>query len=177
MYLPHQNEVVTTPNGDSRTNQRPLHPRWTDDDRWVPCLAYTTRIRADIKGWEGWADQISLIISNHINNRTITPNLGHQTHTLYRSTHQIRNPSGIRFLFKIYYNLLLDHMDNTRTTTLESLLPLPNSPQRITRHHHNLLIHRLGRRYRCSPPLVLHRRQRGEDSIYIHPSQLVIRAV
>jgi hypothetical protein len=177
VYLHHQNEVVTIPNGDSRTNQHLHHPRWTDDDRWAPCLAYMTRIRGHIKGWEGWADQTNLIISSHINNRTITPNLGHQTHTLYRSTHQIRNPSGIRFLFKIYYNLLLDHMDNTRTTTLESRLPLLNSPQRITRHHHNLPIHRLGLRYQCSPPLVLHHHQKGEDSIYIHPSQLAIRAV
>jgi hypothetical protein len=177
VYLHHQNEVVITPNGDSRTNPHLHHPRWTVDDRWAPCLAYTIRTRADIKGWEVWAGQINLIISNHINNRTITPNPGHRTHTLYRSTHQTLNPSGIHSPFKIYYNLLLDHMDNTRTTTLESLLPLPNSRQRITRHHHNLHIHLSDRRYRCSPLLVLHHHQRGEDSIYIHPSQLVIRAV
>ena len=175
--LPHRSEVVTTPNGDSRTNQHPHYPRWTVDGLWDPCLAYMSRTRADIREWEEWADQINLIISSHINNKTITPNPGHQTHTLYRSIHQIRNPSGIRFLSKIYCNLLLDHTGNTRTTTLGSRLPLPNSHQRITRLHHNPPIHRLDRRYLCSPRLELHHHRRGGDCTCIHQSQPVIQAV
>ena len=177
MYSRHLNEVVITPNGDSRTNQHHHHPRWTVGELWAQCLAYTTRIRAGIREWEGWADQISLIISSHINNRTITLSPDHRTHTLCRNIHQTRNPSGIRSLSKTCCNLPLDHMDNTRTTTLGSRLHPPNSPQRITRLHHSLPIHRLGLRYPCSPLLVLHHRQRGGDSICTLQFQLVIQAV